>query len=489
MIVVVIAIASYILPKYLGDLDELWIYNSAKNIADGLLPYKDFNLVTTPFLPLLAGGILKILPNELLVMRVLAIGLITVIIFMIAKIMNKIEVNQYLIALSVIGMIFLLQDYFCIDYNFINLLLLLCIIYLEIDKAEKNEYNIKFVLKQDFLIGILAGLSVGFKQTTGVIICMIAIANHILIIKGKREWKQYLKISLARILGILIPIGVLIIYLSIYQLWPSFIDYGILGVREFTNVISYTRLFDSEKIAIKILASIFPITLIYMYFNTVVINLKTEEKRKQFYLFTYSVASSAVIFPISDEIHFLIGIIPSIIGMIYILNLFIKWINRKIKQDKLKIFIKEFLKCGMILLVAINSLNNVKKLSEYFQEIKNQKTFAHYAYIPISDGIYNGINTIASYIKQEKKVYILDASAAIFKIPLDLYDKNYDLFLKGNLGNGGSNKLIKELESIEDAKILIKKTSRNWQTPEDVIQFVEKHKQKTGEIDLFDVYE
>lgn len=318
---------------------------------------------------------------------------------------------------------------------------------------------------------------------------MIAIANHILIIKGKREWKQYLKISLARILGILIPIGVLIIYLSIYQLWPSFIDYGILGVREFTNVISYTRLFDSEKIAIKILASIFPITLIYMYFNTVVINLKTEEKRKQFYLFTYSVASSAVIFPISDEIHFLIGIIPSIIGMIYILNLFIKWINRKIKQDKLKIFIKEFLKCGMILLVAINSLNNVKKLSEYFQEIKNQKTFAHYAYIPISDGIYNGINTIASYIKQEKKVYILDASAAIFKIPLDLYDKNYDLFLKGNLGNGGSNKLIKELESIEDAKILIKKTSRNWQTPEDVIQFVEKHKQKTGEIDLFDVYE
>ena len=143
----------------------------------------------------------------------------------------------------------------------------------------------------------------------------------------------------------------------------------------------------------------------------------------------------------------------------------------------------------MIILVAINSLNNVKKLSEYFQEIKNQKTFAHYAYIPISDGIYNGINTIASYIKQEKKVYILDASAAIFKIPLDLYDKNYDLFLKGNLGNGGSNKLIKELESIEDAKILIKKTSRNWQTPEDVIQFVEKHKQKTGEIDLFDVYE
>ena len=37
-------------------------------------------------------------------------------------------------------------------------------------------------------------------------------------------------------------------------------------------------------------------------------------------------------------------------------------------------------------------------------------------------------------------VKILDASAALYMIPIDKYNKNYDLLLKGNLGKDGEEK-------------------------------------------------
>ena len=36
--------------------------------------------------------------------------------------------------------------------------------------------------------------------------------------------------------------------------------------------------------------------------------------------------------------------------------------------------------------------------------------------------------------KENKKVYILDAEAAIYMIPINNYNKDYDMFLKGNIG-------------------------------------------------------
>lgn len=55
-----ILIAPIILTKEIGDLDELWNYNFARNVFDGLIPYRDFNMVQTPMLPSIASIGLKI---------------------------------------------------------------------------------------------------------------------------------------------------------------------------------------------------------------------------------------------------------------------------------------------------------------------------------------------------------------------------------------------------------------------------------------------
>ena len=99
---------------------------------------------------------------------------------------------------------------------------------------------------------------------------------------------------------------------------------------------------------------------------------------------------------------------------------------------------------------------------------------------------------IEEYIDlSEKKVYILDATAALYMIPIDRYNKNYDLFLIGNLGKDGEEGQIKNIKKDTEKVYLIMndKNRRNWQNPERVRKYIIKNKQKIDEIGVFDVYE
>ena len=51
-------------------LDEIWNYGFTYNIANGLIPYKDFNMVITPFYPFLGALFLIIFGKSLLVYHI-----------------------------------------------------------------------------------------------------------------------------------------------------------------------------------------------------------------------------------------------------------------------------------------------------------------------------------------------------------------------------------------------------------------------------------
>ena len=129
-ILIVIAISANILPRIPNNLDELWNFNFAKNVSDNRIPYKDFNMVTTPLLPLICGIILKLTAKELIITRILAILLNSAIIFMVYKILETCKINKYLNYLVLIIMHRLYSQIFCLDYNFTVLLIILVLIYM-----------------------------------------------------------------------------------------------------------------------------------------------------------------------------------------------------------------------------------------------------------------------------------------------------------------------------------------------------------------------
>ena len=76
-------------------------------------------------------------------------------------------------------------------------------------------------------------------------------------------------------------------------------------------------------------------------------------------------------------------------------------------------------------------------------------------------------------------------------IPIDKYNKNYDMFLKGNLGKKGEKGQIENLQNEENVIVLIINSNynRNWQNPERVRQYIIDNWNKKGEIEQFDIYE
>ena len=491
-LIIALIISPTILDRGIGDLDELWNYNFARNIADGLIPYKDFNMIQTPLLPMLAGIVLNIFTNELLTMRILAIILHASIMFMLYKILVKLKINKKVVAIFLIMLFYVIKDYINIDYNYATLFVVLVMIYIELFKYNKNILESNF--KKDLLIGLLAGITILLKQSTGIIISIVALFYKIVLIRKKEDLKEFRNILIIRLLLICIPIIMLLIYLLVNNALPDFWDYAILGIATFSNKMSYWGLIESKEIIIKALSILIPGTIVISYLYSSIKN-----NRKINTIAAYSIGMFSVAFPISDNIHFLIGATPGAILLVYVFNRVVTILKGKsIEETKgkikvyIKIFLKTFVELWILVYIGINILNTIFYISNYTKEAKDYTQLQHFKYIKMSDGQLELIKNLDEYINSNDEVYILDSDAALYMIPLDRYNKDFDMFLKGNLGSKGEQGQIDKIKNMNvHAKILIKNDNyaRNWQNPNEVTNYIKNNLNKIGQIEYFDIYE
>ena len=108
-IAVIALITASILIKPLNDLDEMWNYNFSKNILEGRLPYKDFNIIIMPLVPYIGTIFLVIFGNELFSMRIFAIVTNFIILFTIYKVLLNIKVDKKFSKLIILGLLYILN--------------------------------------------------------------------------------------------------------------------------------------------------------------------------------------------------------------------------------------------------------------------------------------------------------------------------------------------------------------------------------------------
>lgn len=532
-LIIALAIAVVVIPKAIGNLDELWNFNFANNVENGLVPYRDFNMVQTPLLPMVNAIFLAIFGNELIVMRILACLLCAGVLFTFYKILNLLKANKGVSLFVVMALFYMLKDYFCMDYNFAVLFVTLIIIYIELKRNLYNKENINATeigdtieslntnkscrqsstnkeikannktdlknnelnnWKTDLILGILAGICIMLKQSTGVIVTIALLGYNLLLVRSKEEFIQYLKSTGIKILGVLIPVTLIFIYLAINGAVDDFWDYCIAGIKTFTNKIPYSRLLDNEKLYIKILSIVAPITFMGTFLYSVF------KRNKTFLIISsLSIASFSAVYPIADEVHFLIGILPTGIIICVILDFLIKAIVRGIsklinkisnREKYINIWIEYFLIFMVIGLTAWYGYKSIPNIKDYFANCKND--VKHFANIVITDYTYQKIQAMDYFIKsQDKPVYILDAEAALYQIPLDIYYKDYDMFLIGNIGSKGEEGQIEKLQKDTNKIVIIKSdgVSLNWQNPNKVREYVKQNMDYKYSILYFDVYE
>ena len=278
----------------------------------------------------------------------------------------------------------------------------------------------------------------------------------------------------------------------------DFINYAVLGIKTFSNSIPYISLLQEDKMSLRILSIVVPITLFTIVITMLILNISNKKSRNidiLSTLFCYSLSIIIVMYPIADEIHFLLGSFITIIELIYILYLITFNIYEKVNiKSKLKVYKIVTLFIWLLIAIVVSE-TTLTKLYAYTRQEKN-KDIAHYKYVEVEEDMRKSIKVIDNYILQEEhkgnNVYILDAEAAIYMIPINKYNKNYDMFLKGNLGKDGEKGIIEKLNNEKNKNniYIIRniKIEQNWQTPIEVINYIRNNYKKIGEIQHYEIY-
>ena len=357
------------------NMDEVWNYGFAYNIGNGLIPYRDFNMVITPLFPMLGALFTRIFGYSILIYHIFNALMCTIIFNYMKKYNNKSYYISYAIFL-----------FFSLpSYNVFCLLLLYILIHLEDKKTD------------DYLIGIVLGLTFLTKQNIGIYLCIPT-----LFIKNKKS-------IIKRIIGFIIPNILLIIYLLHNHALYNFIDYVFLGINSFAknNAVNY-----KSTILILIISLIY---LIYEY-------IKTKNRN-----IIYLICFFGMAYPIFDPIHVMI---PFVIMFNHFLN--------KINLNK-KIIMVTF----VIFITSIFTYNMIINNNGDYNYPNSTNTFK---YRKINKEVEDSINTVTKYFKNTtNKVFIIDPYAYLIKLNSGTRIDKYDLLNNGNLGSGGANKIIIEI--------------------------------------------
>ena len=477
------------------DLDEVWNYNTANAFAMGLIPYKQVSMITTPLLPMSNSIFLKVVFNGIMTYRVLmgiVFALIVLFIYLIIKELSNKKLLSYICAFF-IGT--LLIKKFLLDYNYLFLLISLVIAFLEIRDIKKNE---NFNFNHNLCVGVLTGLAFLTKQTIGLLLIFVMVFEVFIYMKKSGfnlKFDKFIKLIGIRILGMMVPIIIFLIYLGITGAFNDFINYAIKGVREFSNNVPYYRLFDSNDKVVLIISRLFIIVYIPLFITFILESIKNKKLKDELiniYVLAFcSIPVIAIIYPISDDFLLMVASFFALIIIAYLLILVLKKIDSFIKID---VFYKKLLLIGILVVIVLISFKNV--IIERNINVKENVLvpFKHYEgiYVPeyLSKRISDVTDKVQSYSNSGRESIIVDAEAAIYDIVLNRYKKNYDMLLIGNIGENGVEKIINEIKDSHNVYYFVKNPqyALNWQLPEDIVDYIRNNLKYHETVSVFDVY-
>ncbi len=186
-----------------NNADTIWNYGMAHAIRMGEIPYKDFNIITTPLYAFIMNFFL-LFSDQYLVFLLGQSLMGTFCFYYLDKLIGK----KLLFFIPFMG--FLLFHILFPNYNFLVFTLVVLLIYY--DKEDSNDY----------LIGFILGLLCLTKHTIGFVIVLCSFLST-------RSWER----TFQRISGMLGPGIVFLIYLLCTGSFSSFWNLSILGLFDF----------------------------------------------------------------------------------------------------------------------------------------------------------------------------------------------------------------------------------------------------------------
>lgn len=408
--------------------DEIWNYGFVISIYRGLVPYRDFNMVITPFFPFIMSLPFHVFGCNELILQVTNCLFLTLLFVFLDKIIGD---KKYVVLLFLIFPLSLVFP----SYNMFSFIIFVVILYCE--NAKKNDY----------LIGLLLGLLFLTKQSVGFCVMMIGIFFNF------RDLKKMGK----RFLGFIFPIMITSLYLIFNNAFSDFIDLCFMGLIDFGD----------ENLSLP-----FIMTLIFIL---LIINALYYIRKNPKSIFNYYIlAFYSIMVPLIDIYHVQVAFLACIILNFYNLN-----IDKKYDRYLCMFSITSFI--GVALSVFVNAYPYT-----YPCDIN------HFEYRLIPDKNINMTKKVNDYIlnHSDREIYLLGADAYYFKIIQDKDINKLDLVNDGNWGYNGGKKIVNEIKKHDDALFIIYDVDFNKksQINKDALYYVKNNFNKIDTVGVYDVY-
>lgn len=370
-------------------------------IVNNEIPYNDFNIILPLFSPLVYAIPLFIYKSSMTFFITQAL-LITLLFYLLEKrLQNKI----YLLILIILFNfpIALISGLFP-GYNFILFLLIVLLSHLD------NKSN-------DYIIGLLIGLSILTKHTVGIFLIIPSLIFY---------YKDYKKL-IKRLIGILIPCFVFLIYLIATKSINNFFNLCVLGLFDFAS----KNKTNFNPLLISVLLIIIA-CFIYL--------LKKHKNISYYYLFL----TVLLIIPLIDDYHLSYFIISFFIVLLDNINI----------SDKIKYSIV------IINLLLIFIWTNIVFNFGSYRFIN----YPNYPFRYMSNSMIKDYNYVDSFIdKTDKNVilFMLGTENYFYKITNNLNITYYDLSNYGNYGYDSYNAMRKRIDRERDTYFIINSSALN----------------------------
>jgi len=410
--------------------DPLSNYGFSYAIARGQIPYLDFNTISTP-LYAFYGAIWLLFWNNYSMFIISQAFLVTICFFF----LNKLYGNKSYLILSV----FIGMGFFNVlaTYNFMCFTMLVIILYLEEKYPDK-----------DYLIGFFIGLAILSKHTVGFFFVLPTLIRY---------FKDLKRIG-RRALGCFIPCGIFLLYLIIHHALYPFIDLCFLGLFDFSssNGQAFTVYFY--------LAILFLILAIYLIY------LNSKDIKNYYLIFTF-------LFPVPlfDLGHLSIFIA----GMMAMMIPYIRW------KDVYSIIIS-------VTIMAFSLVSSLMTAQSYHPVYSS--LFKHFEYSLHSKEVYQRHLKITEFLNGYENAIILSCFTMQYDIINDHDLDYYDIFLYGNFGYNGVNKMINKIKISNEKIVIVSRDdylqeSKDSQFAKKVVDYVITHGNLIESKYGYDVYQ
>ena len=471
ILLILLIITGFCTNIYLTKGDEIWNFQNICKMLNGYKIYTDANVIITPLFHFIGYIFLKIFGQNLLVFRIYNIIIMTLMYFLIYKILRNIFKNKFVAFTSFIAIIIQTVS-LCTcgaNYNTLAMIFVLLGSYLNLVWIEKNE-------KHNIIQGIIMFLIFFTKQNIGAFYVVGIIVYNLI---KEKNIKNILKQLSTLLILIFITIGVFV-YFDIFH---DFINCAILGIGEFAKEnLGGSIVNIIQTVCFGIFAGGFTIFLIKMK------KIEGKAKEKLILLSAIAIPLMLIGFPIYNNYHKILSNIVLFLAIIYILD-YVLFSNLSF-SDKIKKYLKIFLAIIILFYIVISMLNFYAWIAAIKDNIyfdNNHVFFGGY----LKEEQTKEFENITGYIKRsDKNVIVLTDDAALYMIPLKRNNGVMDLPFLGNMGQEGEEKITNKIKETHNTIFLIKKEDDDlfWQESKKVNNYIKENLNYIGNIERYAIY-